>query len=75
MPEDMPEAVRVVIDVIGNNVRTEILRVLAQRPLTTLQLPSSCAYTTPACTGTWSCWRSTIWWPPTWAAASGEVGR
>jgi predicted transcriptional regulator len=38
MPEDMPEAVRVVIDIIGNNVRTEILRVLAQRPLTTLQL-------------------------------------
>jgi ArsR family transcriptional regulator len=38
MPEDMPDAVRVVIDVIGNNVRTEILRVLAQRPLTALQL-------------------------------------
>jgi DNA-binding transcriptional ArsR family regulator len=38
MPEDMPEGVRVAIDVIGNNVRTEILRVLARQPLTTLEL-------------------------------------
>jgi len=38
MPEDMPEEVRVVIDIIGNHVRTEILRTLALQPLTTLQL-------------------------------------
>ena len=30
MPGDMPEDVLAVIDVIGNNVRTEILRQLAQ---------------------------------------------
>jgi len=38
MPENMPEGVRVAIDVIGNNVRTEILRSLARRPMTTLEL-------------------------------------
>lgn len=34
MPGDMPEEVLAAIDVIGNNVRTEILRRLAQRPAT-----------------------------------------
>lgn len=34
MPGDMPEEVLVAIDVIGNNVRTEILRRLARRPVT-----------------------------------------
>lgn len=38
MPEDLPEGVRVAIDVIGNNVRTEILRVLARQPMTTIEL-------------------------------------
>ncbi len=38
MPEDMPEEVRVAIDVIGNNVRTEILRRLSRRAMTTLEL-------------------------------------
>jgi DNA-binding transcriptional ArsR family regulator len=38
MPEDMPKGVRVAIDVIGNNVRTEILRLLSERPMTTLEL-------------------------------------
>jgi DNA-binding transcriptional ArsR family regulator len=34
----MPEEVRSVIDVIGNNVRTEILRRLSQQPLTAIAL-------------------------------------
>lgn len=34
MPGDMPEDVLAAIDVIGNNVRTEILRRLAQRAST-----------------------------------------
>lgn len=38
MPEDLPKGVRVAIDVIGNNVRTEILRVLARQPMTTAEL-------------------------------------
>lgn len=38
MPGDMPEEVLAVIDVIGNNVRTEILRQLAKEPLTARDL-------------------------------------
>jgi predicted transcriptional regulator len=38
MPEDMPEAVRSATDVVGNNVRTEILRHLSQRSRTSLEL-------------------------------------
>ena len=38
MPGDMPEEVLAVIDVIGNNVRTEILHRLAQRALTARDL-------------------------------------
>ena len=38
MPEDQPAGVRVAIDVIGNNVRTEILRILARDALTALEL-------------------------------------
>lgn len=34
MPGDMPEEVLVAIDIIGNNVRTEILRRLARQTLT-----------------------------------------
>ena len=34
----MPEGVRSVIDVIGNNVRTEILRRLSRQPLTAIEL-------------------------------------
>lgn len=34
MPGDMPEEVLAVIDIIGNNVRTEIVRRLAQHALT-----------------------------------------
>lgn len=38
MPGDMPEKVLAAIDVIGNNVRTEILRRLAQGALTARDL-------------------------------------
>lgn len=38
MPGGMPEGVLDAIDIIGNNVRTEILRRLAQQPMTTLAL-------------------------------------
>lgn len=38
MPGDMPEEVLAAIDVIGNNVRTEILRRLAQRASTARDL-------------------------------------
>lgn len=38
MPEGMPEEVLVVIDIIGNNVRTQLLRSLSGEPQTALEL-------------------------------------
>lgn len=38
MPRDMPKAVLVAIETIGNNVRTEILRRVSERGLTALEL-------------------------------------
>ena len=38
MPGDMPEEVLVAIEIIGNNVRTEILRRISERGLTALEL-------------------------------------
>jgi ArsR family transcriptional regulator len=38
MPEGMPEEVQIIIDIIGNKVRTAVLRYLSEEPRTSIEL-------------------------------------